>query len=138
MSLWYALTTYDDKFKGMGDKEITPDNLRAAAKVLEDKAKELEKPKLTGRQLEYVNYAKSVEDSDGYVCLASFKKSADGSCTYTRIDKDTGEKVKFTNEEKCTLLHQSFVNTDRCHLWFAIFKDEYGDHRTAMMYPDYP
>ena len=39
----------------MASREMTPESLRAAAIVLEDKAKELEKPKFTGRQQAFLD-----------------------------------------------------------------------------------
>lgn len=51
----------------------TPESLRSAAKILEEKAKELEKPKFTERQLKYMNGAYDFEgiiltddDTNGY------------------------------------------------------------------------
>jgi len=50
---------YDLKFKGLAEsKKVTAESLRAAAEILEDKAKGLEKPKYTEGQLRVLDMKK--------------------------------------------------------------------------------
>lgn len=58
---------------GKTNQEATPESLRAAAKVLEDKAKELEEPKLTVRQRNFI------EGRYSDICDKAIIKSNDGS-----------------------------------------------------------
>ena len=70
MAYFYDSLTISSYIKN--DEEATPESLRAAAKILEDKAKELETPKYTKRQLKCMN--------GEYDCITSdvFFTSKDG------------------------------------------------------------
>lgn len=59
--MFYTWSSITDAIKK--EEEPTPESLRAAAKVLEEKAKELEKPSITGEQQAAIDYANAYSAS---------------------------------------------------------------------------
>lgn len=75
--MFYTWSSITDSIKK--EEAPTPESLRAAAKVLEDKAKELEKPKISANQQAAIDYARE------YCAVLIDLSLAD--CTYRIVDK---------------------------------------------------
>ena len=111
---------------------VTPETLRAAAKVLEDKAKELSKPKLTPKQLRLIEYCKSKGRCD--LATARFKGNS-YTCVYHEGDQ---HDENYFDIQESLIKGSKFIHTisecwnsvDSVHI--HTFIDEDGDLSTCI------
>lgn len=135
---WTAMSSYDDKFTGLTDKDTTPATLRAAAKVLEEKAKELDKPAKTTRQTNAINYA-----YDKGLGLISIKNGKQIALRGIDFGDDAGTPISYKEWTETEILSTSTVfcpsegwNAPSTTATLAVYKDEYGDWEPAVVYPE--
>ena len=132
------ITTYTDVFKAYGvdiaqrdDVQPTAEGLRAAAKVLEEKAKELDKPKLSKAQLEALNHAEKYSVDIIFNPLFSNE--------YRVVDEDaTREKgvVQYTTNgyQRADVMHRNAVH-DCGGINYRIMTDQWGDLEVVIQWP---
>lgn len=124
-----------DQMRDKSRETATPEGLRAAAKLLEDKAKELEKPKLTLNQQVTLDYVKNVRKEGKSVRLVKFG-DAFGETTYQVINSDGSKASWDSGTDKCKIVHtfSQFI-TGIGFVSFKVYYGEYNDLEVAVSYP---
>lgn len=126
---------FEDDLTEAKGKDVTPESLRSAAKVLEDKAKELEKPKRTPYQEAVLKYADERDlhlysfNNVGMVREVKGLEYKDTAGEFYKLD----DYIKTERLFGASRIQQHGMSTYTIHL--SVIKNEYDDWVVVVEYP---